>query len=150
MATMRPLLRRVELNWIGFLLLGALCGALVMFGVDTLRQSSHEATAPPVAAPVPAANSVPIGGRLGGMVSSDTATGWYLQREFNPDDALSTSVAAPVGKDLLGQRESSVSTAGSQRIVGPGEGLNVTSDGSTSNESIPPIIDPAEGLNPKR
>jgi hypothetical protein len=149
MTTMRPLLRRGELSWIGFLLLGALCGALVTFGVDTLRQSSHDATAPQVAAPVPAANSVPVGGRLGGMVSSDTATGWYLLHEFNPV-ATAPPAAAPAREDVLRQRDVSAPTAGSQRIVGPGEGLNVASPDSSANNSIPPIIDTTEGLNPKR
>ena len=109
MATMRPLLRRVELSWICLLLVGALCGAVVTFGVDALRQSSHDATVPPVAMPVPAANNVLPGGRLGGIQSSDTATGWYLQHEFNP--------AAP-------QAQPAAASDNAPRIVGPGEGLN--------------------------
>jgi hypothetical protein len=143
---MRPFLRRVELSWIGFLLVGALCGALVMFGVDALRQSGHDATAPVVAAPV--ANNVPIGGRLGGIVSSDTATGWYLLHEFNPPALPST--ADPNREDVQGQRDVSAPAATTRRIVGPGEGVNAVAPGSSSNDSIPPIIDPAEGLNPKR
>jgi hypothetical protein len=147
MTTMRPFLRRIELNWIGFLLVGALCGALVMFGVDALRQSSHDTTAPVAAAPV-AANSVPIGGRLRGMVSSDTATGWYLLHEYNPPALPST--ATPNRDDILGQRDVSAPTAIFQRSVGPGEGLNAVATDSATNDSIPPIIDPAEGVNPKR
>ena len=148
MATMRPLLRRVELSWIAFLLVGALCGALVMFGVDALRQSSTDAPAAQVVAPVPAANTAPIGGRLGGVVSSDTATGWYLLHEFNPSALPSTG--APDRDGVLGQRDVSAPTPVPQRIVGPGEVLNSVAPDNSTNDSIPPIIDPAQGSNPKR
>lgn len=159
MTTMRPLLRRVELTWIAFLLVGALCGALAMFGVDALRQSSHDATAPLVAAPVQAPNSVPLGGRLGGISSSDTATSWYLLHEFNPvattlsvaGPAAAPSVEAPLGEGFIGSHDRAVdAVAVTPRIVGPGERLNTVSDGSSTIDSIPPIIDPAKGLNPKR
>jgi hypothetical protein len=94
------------------------------------------------------ANNVPIGGRLGGIVSSDTATGWYLLHEFNPSALPST--AALNREDVQGQRDVSAPVATSRRIVGPGEGVNAVAPDSPSNDRIPPIIDPAEGLNPKR
>jgi hypothetical protein len=119
----------------------------MMFGVDALRQSNHNTTTPIVAGPA-AANSVPIGGRLGGIASADTATGWYLLHEYNPPTLPSTT--APNREDVQVQRNGSAPTAGSQRIVGPGEGVNAVSDDSSASNSIPPIVDPAEGLNPKR
>jgi hypothetical protein len=146
MATMRPLFRRVELSWIGLLLVGALCGALVMFGVDALRQSDHHANAPIVVAPV--ANRVPIGGRLGGIVSADTANGWYLLHEYNPPALPSTANANR--EDVQGQRDISAPTAVPQRVVGPGEGLNTVAPDGPVSVGIPPIIDTTEGLHSKR
>jgi hypothetical protein len=146
MTTMRPLFRRVELSWIGFLLVGTLCGALLMFGADALRQSTHNVSAPVVAAP--AAISVPVESRRASMVSADTASGWYLLHEYTVP-ALPSTGATNRG-NVLGQRDVAASTVISQQIGGPVEGPNTVASDSAANNSIPPIIDPAEGLNQKR
>ncbi len=102
MATMRSYRRRFNPTWIGLWVIGVLCGALLMVGVNTVHRSSHPQ--PPVAVVSNSANTSAVtsvtnqvagmrditageaniasdtasqadivGGRLGGLQSSDTA-----------------------------------------------------------------------------
>ncbi len=138
MATMRPYLRRVEVGWIGFWLAGALCGVLLMVGIGALHHTKQDTTATVALAQAPVAAIAPIGGRLGGIASSDTAADWYLRREFNP---VATTLTAPAREGTLGQRDIAAPTGASSRIVGPSEGLNIP-PAVSFDHAVPPLFDP--------
>jgi hypothetical protein len=142
MTTMRPILRRVEVGWIGFWLAGALCGVLLMVGLNAVQHPTHHSNAP-AAVSIPAETSAPIGERLGGITNADTAADWYLRHEFNPNAVTLPSDQAPINEGPLGQRDGSaasvVTPAGTSRIVGPGEGLNNQFVDSSDDGSPPPL-----------
>ena len=102
MATMRPLLQQFKLSWIAFWIAGALCGALLMIGISTLRQTSQDSTAPVVIVTTFTGTTVPVGGRLGGITSSDTATDWLIRQAITADSASQTAAFNPVGEGLTG------------------------------------------------
>ena len=73
-------MRRVDLSSIGFLFIGALCGALLIFGLSTLRHQTPSATTSMVFVTSSSELAPPLGGRLGGIASSDTATDWITHQ----------------------------------------------------------------------
>lgn len=101
---------------IGFLFIGALCGALLLFGLGTLRHQTPSATTSIVFVTSSSEMAAPVGGRLGGIDSSDTV-----------NDAIVKSSVSRVrgpGEGLNQFVDNSSFAAGAERITGPGEGLN--------------------------
>jgi prolipoprotein diacylglyceryltransferase len=130
MMTMQSFLRRVEVRWIGLWLAGAVCGVLLMIGISTLREPSHTSSASVADVLVPEEPSALIGGRLGGITSSDTATDWYVRQGLTVDAMpIPSSGPAAIGGRLGGIDTADTPTDAaakkhSQQIVGPGESLN--------------------------
>ena len=130
MATMR----RVDLSAITFLLVGTLCGALLIFGVGSLRHSDHHTAPSMVVTSSSSEMSPPIGGRLGGINSSDTVNDSAIRQGLKADaDAvvggrLGGIASSDTANDWstrqsLSTNDAIVKTPVS-RIIGPGEGLN--------------------------
>lgn len=127
MAT-RPLQRRVELRWIVYLVVGALCGVLLVLGIDALLQGSTD-TSEPLAEISTTYTGAAVGGRLGGITSSDTANDFLIRQGLSTAAITTTSSSAPVGGRLGGIDSADTPTDAlfkqqAERIVGPGEGLN--------------------------
>ena len=112
MATMR----RFDANSIGFWFIGALCGVLLMVGITALRQQHHETTSSMVFVTSSSEMAAPVGGRLGGIDSSDTANDAIVK-------ASVSRVRGP-GEGLNQFVDNSSLAVGAGRITGPGEGLN--------------------------
>lgn len=139
--------RRVDVTSFGLWFVGALCGALLMFGINTLRTEPQRGTSSLVFVTSLGEMAPPVGGRLGGIASSDTANDALVRRE------LAADASAAIGGRLGGVTSSDTANdaminQGLQRVVGPGEGLNQFVDtstyvGSTSQR----IVGPGEGLN---
>ncbi len=153
MTTMRPYLQRIQLSWLGFWIVGALCGVLLVIGITALRHerpspspslvfvtrssemavlvggrlgglaSSDTANDAAIRRALQAQTMVVVGGWLGGMASSDTATDWAIRQSLN------TSRAPVIGGRLGGIASADTPTDAAfkradDRITGPGEGLN--------------------------
>ena len=109
MATMRPYLQRIELKWFGFWLVGALCGVILMVGLNAVQPMSHDSAAPPIVRPAPAESSAPVGGRLGGMSNSDTVSQPNVSQGLNSGSVPVPSSTSPLpGKVDQGSRNSPV------------------------------------------
>jgi hypothetical protein len=103
MATMKPTLKRVNLGWIAALLIGGLLGAMIVVGIDNIHRTSHSSG--PVAVQTDSqhiddlrefyaqmdADTAVLGGRMGGINSSDTANDAAIRQ------GLATAAA---GRDL--------------------------------------------------
>jgi hypothetical protein len=130
-----------------FLFVGALCGALLMFGLTTLRQPSSAGTAPVVYVTPSGEMSAPLAGHLGGVTSSDPANDFLVRQ------ALTDEMTALIGGRLGGIESSDTAVDAStkaalNRVVGPGEGLNQFVDNSVYQGSENQrIMGPGEGLN---
>jgi len=146
MATMR----RVDLSAITFLFIGTLCGALLMFGVGSLRQSNHHTAQSMVVTSSSSEMAQPIGGRLGGINSADAANDWIIRQSLSANDAtVKTPVSQIVGpgEGLDQFVDQSSYRVNSDRNVGPGEGLNQYHDTTSFNTNNQRIIGPGEGVN---
>ncbi len=84
MATMKHPLRRVDINHITALVAGLLCGASLVFGVNTLHPLTHQPAPPVIVLPAPSGSDGVIGGRLGGITSADTAVDAEIRAGLAP------------------------------------------------------------------
>jgi hypothetical protein len=101
---------------IGFVFIGVLCGALLLFGLGTLRRQPPSATPSMVFVTSSSELAAPIGGRLGGLNSSDTANDAIVKAQVS-------RITGP-GEGLHQFVDNSRFPVGVERITGPGEGLN--------------------------
>jgi hypothetical protein len=148
---------------IGFLFVGALCCALLIFGLEARRHQTPSATTSTEFVISSNEMAAPIGGRLGGLNSSDTATDAIAKAQVSqvrgPGEGLnqwvdnSSFVAAAEriigpGEGLNQWVDSSGFAAGAVRTIGPGEGLHQWADNSSLAAGQERITGPGEGLNP--
>lgn len=83
MATMKPTLRRIELRSIITVLAGLLCGVGIMTGVSLVHPLKQQAAEPIFVVGAPSVSPGVVGGRLGGINSSDTANDAAIRSELN-------------------------------------------------------------------
>lgn len=79
MATMRMRFQRIELSWIALVLSGMLVGAILVVGITHISQAKPQVGAPVAVAPQ-AQVSETVGGRLGGIASTDTANDDFVRQ----------------------------------------------------------------------
>ena len=143
MATMRPYLQRIQLSWIAFWIVGTLCGALLMLGVSTLRNSSHDSTALAVGAQnVQESNRSAV---INGDSSNHDRRADRIQALGNRSRATTQDGTRSTGSGGLDQ-------AGTQRCyssstpIGPGE-RDLFASGSLLSETCHPA---GTGEGPKQ
>jgi hypothetical protein len=125
---------------IEFLFVGALCGALLLFGLGILRHKTPGATPSSGIVGSSSGMAAPIGGRLGGLNSSDTANDAIVRAQVSRVRGL--------GEGLNQFVDNTSFTAHAERIIGPGEGRNQWVDNSSFAAGSERITGPGEGLNP--
>ncbi len=126
MATIRSAQRRIDTNSVVLLLAGILCGVALMAGISLVHPLKRQAANPVIIVSSTGASDGVVGGRLGGINSSDTAVDAATRQQVAPGPA---SVATDRGPGTAAQ----VGATTSANFIVPGD-----VDGATLIDSAAP------------